>query len=204
MPWLVLAFGLLTLGCGWLLWTLRATASARDEHAHYRLSIRFWLALAVLAGTMVVVGLVPLLGHPWLASPAGRATALLVATLPTLVVAVGVRNALALLRAMRRRVRAMRVGVEVEGIVRHRAHPPVGHDLVRLEIDAPLPPRATAGPAYRAAGPRPGPVHRFVELCPSDHWDALAPGTTVRLRVDPTHPDTFALLLFAPRAAVES
>ena len=200
MLWIVLAFALVSLGSGWLLWTLRATATARDEHAHYLLSIRFWLTLALIAGALVVLGLAPLVGHPWLGSPAGRATAALVAALPSLVVAVGLRNAASLYGSMRRRLRALRTGVEVAGVVRRRAHPPVGHDLVRLEIDAPLPPRAAPVPAYRDAGPTPGPMHRFVELCPSDHWDELAPGTPVRLRVDPDHPDTFALLLFASAA----
>jgi hypothetical protein len=145
---------------------------------------------------------IPLAGHAWLASQAGSVTIALIAILPGVVIFVGSRNACLIARAARRRHQLGDNAAYIEGHVLSRAHPPLSADVMEVVVEADLPcPTPDPELRYRAHDPDGVRRHRFVEVCPADHWQLLAPGQRVTVRYDPVDPSRFAVLLLRDRRA---
>lgn len=187
------------VGVTYLLTVLRAIGRERDERRHYRLSARFWLALASF-GALVVLALgIPLATHEMAGTDAGKLSGVLVAILPTVVIAAGLRNGLLLLRAYRRRERALAGGGAVNARIVSRSRWPLGQDLIALVVEADVPHAKPAGDlAYRSRRVEEEVTTRFTETCPGDHWARFEPGSEVVLRYDPENLADFAVLMFEP------
>lgn len=198
MTWAVATLGLVLVGVFFLLTTLRSIGRAHDEASHYLVSVRFWLGLAVFGVVVVGVLWLPLLSHPFASTDAGMVSAGLIAILPTIVVAAGLRNAFVLLRAHRRRRGAFAAGGLVNARVVERRRWPLGQDLMALVVEADVPDATPQSDmAYRSRRPDRTARHRFVEMCPGDHWSRFSPGAAVTLHYDPADLRRFAVLLFA-------
>jgi hypothetical protein len=183
-----------------MLATMRRIDRARDELAHYRLSVRFWGALAVL-GFLLGASF----GYPiYVFFDPGRIAWLTIGLVGipfTVVVVAGVRNAMALFRAHQRRRQVVGRGLTVRGRVVQRSRR-FFQDVMAVVIEADLPdPSPRAEPQYRPRDPSHTICHRFVECCPTDHWHRFKPGSEVELEVDPGNPGSFAVHLFAQQAA---
>ena len=182
-----------------MLSTMRRIDRNRDELAHYRLSVHFWGALAVLG---VLLG--GSFAHPiYMFFEAGRAAWLTIALISipfTVVVVAGVRNALTLLRAHRRRRAIVGRGLAVRGRVIQRSRR-FFQDVMAVVIEADLPdPTPSAELQYRPRDAAHTIRHRFVECCPTDHWSRFEPGREVELEVDPDDASSFAVHLFSSGA----
>ncbi len=198
MTWVVVTLVTVLVGVSYLLTTLRAIGRARDEGLHYRLSARFWLALALFGGLLMAALAIPLLSHELAGTNAGMLTGGLMALPPAVVIAAGLRNAWVLLVAHRRRQRALAAGGVINGRVVDRARWPLGQDLMAVIVEADVPdPEPASEMAYRTRRPDRTVRHRFVETCPGDHWARFEPGSDVELRYDPGNLGDFAVLLFA-------
>lgn len=196
-----MTLGVVLVGVSYLLATLRAIASARDEQQQYRLSARFWLALAVFGGLTMTVLTVPLMSHDLARTDAGLLTAALIALPPLIVIAAGTRNAWALVVAHRRRSRALLAEGSVRARVIRRVRRPLGQDLMAVVVEADVPDlEPPCELAYRSRRPERTSRRRFVETCPGDHWAQFEPGALVTLRYDPANLADFAVLLFAAPA----
>lgn len=197
MTWVLVTLVLVFVGAAYLLTTVRAIGRERDERGHYRLSARFWLALAAFGALSILALGRPLVGHPFAATDAGLLSAGLIAVLPTVVIAAGLRNAWVLLRTLRRRQRALdSVGCVAARVV-SRSRWPLGQDLMAFVVEADVPdPEPAPDLAYRARRPDRTQRRRFVETCPGDHWARFEPGAAVTLRYDPRDLDAYAVLLF--------
>ena len=197
MAWALATIATIAAGVAYLLFTVRKIQVARDERAHYRQSVRFWAGLAALGAVTLVMLARPLWSYAWVRTDAGLLSMGLIAILPTFVIGAGLRNAIALFRADRRRRRAIATGVPVRGHIVDRLRWVLGQDIIAVVIEADVP-RADDGHelSYRARDPERTDRRRFVETCPGDHWGRLQPGLEVTLRVDPRDPGTFALMLF--------
>lgn len=197
MVWALATLATVAAGVALLLVTVRRIQVARDEHAHYRYSVRFWAGLAALGAITLVMLARPLLDFAWVHTDAGLVSVGLIAILPTFVIGAGLRNAIALHRADRRRRRAMLSGVPVQGRVVDRMKWTLGQDIIAVVVEADVPrPDDGHEMTYRARDPERVQRLRFVETCPGDHWARFDPGTAVTLRVDLRRPDTFAVMLF--------
>jgi hypothetical protein len=199
VSWAVLSIALVIGGVAYMLATMQRIDRARDELAHYRLSVRFW-------GSLAVLGL--LLGgsfaHPiYVYFDPGRAAWLTIAlvSIPfSVVVFAGVRNAFTLLRAHRRRREVVGRGLVLRGRVVERSRR-FFQDVMAVVIEAELPdPTPRRELQYRPRDPSHTIRHLFVECCPSDHWGRFEPGTEVELEVDPSDPGAYAVHLFADAA----
>lgn len=197
MAWALLTIATVGAGVALLLLTVRKIQVGRDERAHYRQSVRFWAGLAALGAVTLVMLARPLVAHAWVRTDAGLLSVGLIAILPTFVIAAGLRNAIALLRADRRRQRALVTGVPVQGHVVERMQWAFGQDILAVVVEADVPrPDEGHEMSYRARDPERTERRRFVETCPGDHWARLQPGAEVTVRVDPRDPSTFAVMLF--------
>ena len=197
MTWVLATLVLVVVGASYLLTALRAIARAKDERAHYTTSARFWIGLAMFGLAIVVVLGGPIVSHELAGTEAGVLSIALVAVLPTVVVAAGLRNGLLLLRAARRRARALTASGVVQAQVVARSRWPLGQDLMALVVEADVPDRVPASDmAYRTRRPDRTVRHRFVETCPGDHWGRFEPGAKVTVRYDPDDLGSFAVLLF--------
>lgn len=202
MTWVAVTLVLVLFGAGYLLSTLRAIGRTQDEQLHYELSAKFWLALAVFGGALVFALAFPLLSHDLATTDAGMLTGGLIAVLPAVVIAAGMRNAFVLLRAHRRRRRAFAASGRVNAEVVSRSRWPMGQDLMAVVVEADVPRlEPTPDMAYRTRHPDDTVRHRFVETCPGDHWARFCPGAQVRLRYDPANLGDYAVELFAERSA---
>ncbi|MEM6990504.1 MAG: hypothetical protein AAF721_08405 [Myxococcota bacterium] len=198
MQWVIVTLVVVAVGVSYLLATLRDIGRVRDEHHHYRLSARFWLGLASFGTLMMMALAVPLLTHEVGGSDAGMLTGGLMALPPVVVIAAGLRNAWLLLAAARRRRRALAGGGLIEARVVTRSRWPLGQDLMALVVEAEVPDvEPSSDMAYRTRRPDRTVRHRFVEMCPGDHWSRFEPGASVSLRYDPKNLGNFAVLLFA-------
>jgi hypothetical protein len=178
-----------------MLATMRRIDHARDELAHYRLSVRFWGALAILG---VLLG--GSFAHPiYVFFDPGRAAWLTIGlvSIPfSVVVLAGVRNAFTLYRAHRRRRTALGRGLVLRGRVVERSRR-FFQDVMAVVVEADLPdPRPSSELQYRPRDPSHTIRHRFVECCPTDHWSRFEPGCEVELEVDPHDPARYAVHLF--------
>lgn len=197
MAWALAIIATVAAGVGVLLVIVRRIHLATGEHEHYRQSVRFWAGLAALGAITLVMLALPILGHAFVRTDAGLLSVGLIAILPTFVIGAGLRNAIALLRADRRRRRAMATGMPVQGRVVDRLRWTLGQDIIAVVVEADVPrPDDGHEMSYRARDPQRTERRRFVETCPGDHWARFDPGTEVTLRVDPRDPGTFALMLF--------
>jgi len=202
MTWVAVTLVLVLLGASYLLTTLRAIGRSKDEQLHYQLSAKFWIALAAFGGALVVALALPLLSHDLASTDAGMLTGGLIAVLPAIVIAAGLRNAFVLMRAHRRRRRAFAASGRVNAQVVSRSRWPLGQDLMALVVEADVP-RLEPAPdiAYRTRHPDDTVRRRFVETCPGDHWARFSPGARVGLRYDPANLGDYAVELFAERSA---
>ncbi len=201
MGWALAIFSLVVGGVAAMLATMRAIGRATDELQHDRLSVRFWGLLAALGILLAAAFTYPMIANDWAGSEPGRVMVALISLPPAFVTAVGLRNAVILAFAGRRRRAAMAGGARVEGRVVDRSRRLFANDIMSVVVEADLPVTEPATElAYRARDPRRTRVHRFVETCPTDHWARLEPGTGVALRYLPERLDCFAVELF-PRAA---
>lgn len=197
MAWALATIATVAAGVAFLLATVRKIQVARDESVHYRQSIRFWAGLAALGAVTLVMLARPLLGYAWVRTDAGLLSVGLIAIMPAFVIGAGLRNAIALFRADRRRRRAMGRGVLVEGQVVDRVRWAFGQDIIAVIVEADVPrPDDARELTYRARDPERTERRRFVETCPGDHWARFEPGASVSLEVDPRDPSTFAVMLF--------
>ena len=201
MTWVAVTLLLVLLGAAYLLTTLRAIGRTQDEQLHYQLSAKFWLALATFGGALVFALAFPLLSHDMAGTDAGMLTGGLIAVLPAVVIAAGIRNAFVLMRAHRRRRRAFAARGRVNAEVVSRSRWPLGQDLMAVVVEADVP-KVEPPPdiAYRSRHPDRTVRRRFTETCPGDHWARFSPGATVGLRYDPTNLGDYAVELFAGAA----
>jgi hypothetical protein len=201
MGWALATIATVMIGVAFLLWTVRRIHRAVDEQAHYRLSVDFWAGLAVLGVATLFLLARPLVAYEWVRTEAGIVSVGLIAVLPVFVIVAGLRNAISLSIAMRRRRRALSTGRPLQGRVVERARWLLGQDLMAVVLEADVPrPNEGRELAYRARDPEHCQRRRFVETCPADHWSRFEPGTHVIVLVDLDDPDTFALRLFEPAA----
>ncbi|MFO0635425.1 MAG: hypothetical protein U0168_21485 [Nannocystaceae bacterium] len=200
MGWPLAIFVIVLAGVGTMLATMRAIGRAQDEHLHDRLSVRFWALLGALGLLLVFAFTLPIRAQGWLENDAGMLVVALMSLPPLFVTVVGWRNAALLAFAMRRRRRGLgAAGVAAARVIERRRRP-FAHDIMEVVLEADVP-RALPSDelAYRQRDAELTRVHRFVELCPADHWGRLEPGTTVTLRYDPADLRAFALQLLRPR-----
>lgn len=199
MSWATSTSALVVVGVGFLVATIGQIHNATDEDDYFRLSIRFWAALAGLGVVLVAAFVHPVLALRWLPPQASTLTMALVSLPVGVVIVGGLRNAISLVRARRRRRRALDSCVEVEARVVERQRRLFGHDILAITVEAEVPdPRPAPDLAYRTRRPDPTRTLRVVETCPGDQWSRFAPGSRVRLRLDPADPAVFAVLLFEP------
>jgi hypothetical protein len=203
MGWALVTLGLVVGAVAAMLVTMRGIHRATDELAHYRLSVRFWALLAALGVALVFAFAYPLRMiagagmEGWLLSDSGLVTAALMGILPAVVVFAGLRNATVLAHAHRRRRRALRTGTSIAARVVDRSRRLLAHDIMAVTVEADLPEaREATDLAYRSRDPERVRTHRFVEMCPTDHWSRFEPGARVTLRYLPDDPRTFAVMLF--------
>lgn len=197
MLWASLTCLMVVVGVGVLVLTIGRIQDTTREEDYFRLSIRFWAMLAVLGVLLVLAFSRPLLELQWLPRNTGLVTVALVSIPIAVVITGGIRNALALWLARRRRQRAFVRGELLEATVVSRARKALTHDILSITVEADVPEIVERTDlAYRTRTPDTLRKHRFVETCPGDQWRRFAPGTKVRLRVDPQDLDTFALILF--------
>ena len=198
MPWALATLALVGFGAVYLLATVRAIHHARHEDTHYRLSVRFWGALALLGVAIVGMLIPPLLQEGRLGTDVGRLTLVLMSVLPSTVIFVGTRNAMHLWRARSRRKRALEHGIAVEGHVVERLRWFLAQDLMALVVDLEVPDPIPGNEiTYRQRQPQPMVRRRVIETCPGDHWARFGPGSKVKLKVLPDDPASFAVLFFA-------
>jgi hypothetical protein len=197
MGWALATLSLVVAGVVALLATMRGIHRANDELAHYRLSVRFWALLAGLGVALVFAFGYPVHAQGWLHTDTGLVSVMLMAILPAFVVTAGLRNAIMLLSAHRRRRRALAIGTPVAGRVIERSRRALAHDIMAITVEAELPDTTQQNDlTYRSRDPEHVRTHRFVETCPTDHWARFEPGTRVMLRYVPGDLGTFALMLF--------
>lgn len=198
MIWIVITVLLAVVGVAYLVGTVREIGRVRDERVHYRLSAKFWLALAGFGALMMGALVMALLSHESSSTDAGTLTGSLMALPPAVLIATGARNAWILVGAQRRRGRGLRGEGVVQGKVVDRRRRVLGQDLMALVVEAELPDvRPSTEMVYRARRPERLVRHRFVETCPGDHWAQFEPGAAVTLRYDPGNLSDYAVLLFA-------
>lgn len=199
MGWALVTLSLVVAGVVALLATMRGIHRANDELGHYRLSVRFWALLAALGVALIFAFGYPVHAQGWLHTDTGLVSVLLMAILPAFVVTAGLRNAITLLVAHRRRRRALASGMSVSGRVIERSRRVLAHDIMAITVEADLPePTEHRDLAYRSRDPEHVRTHRFVEVCPTDHWARFEPGVRVVLRYVPGDLGTFAVMLFEP------
>ncbi len=197
MLWATMTCLMVVAGVGVLVMTIGRIQNTTGEEDYFRLSIRFWAMLALLGVFLVVAFSRPLLELRWLPRDAGIVTATLVSIPIAVVIAGGVRNALALWLARRRRRRALGRGELVEATVVSRARKLLSHDILAITVEADIPDAAPRRDlAYRTKTPDALRKYQFVETCPGDQWTRFEPGAKVRLRVDPSDLGTYAVVLF--------
>lgn len=197
MGWALVSFGVVLVGVLAMLATMRSIGRATDEQRHDRLSIRFW---ALLGGLGIVLGgafAYPIVANDWASSDAGRIMVVLISLPPGFVMLVGLRNAGILLFAARRRRVAFARGERIAARVVDRSRRLFAHDIMSVVVEADLPIEGTSDElAYRQRDGLRTKVHRFVEICPTDHWARLEPGTGVTLCYLPQGLGCFAVELF--------
>jgi hypothetical protein len=201
MGWALITIATVGVGVAYLLYVIRSIGRAVDDQSHYRLTVRFWAALAILG--FLTLGLLarPLVAYEWVRTEAGVLSVGLVAVLPLFVIVAGLRNAVSLSSAYRRRTRALSSGQALPGCVVERSRWPLGQDLMAVVLEADVPrPSTGAELTYRARDPQRSVRRRFVETCPADHWARFEPGTEITVLVDLEDPTVFALRLFEPAA----
>lgn len=197
MIWALATVGLIVLCVGLLVLTIGQIQHASAEGEYFRLSIRFWAALAMLGALLFAAFAHPMLSWTSLPAPAAWLTMGLVSLPIGVVIGGGLRNAFALARARRRRRTALREGQEFEATVIERAHSILGQDLFSVTVETDLPVETPElGLAYRTRDLRRTQRCRFVETCPGDQWDRFEPGRNVKLRVDPEDQAHYAVVLF--------
>jgi hypothetical protein len=195
--WATLTCSMVVAGVGVLVLTIGRIQNTTREEDYFRLSIRFWAMLAVLGVLLVIAFSRPMLELQWMPRNAGLVTAALVSVPIAVVIAGGLRNAMALWLARRRRQRAFTCGELLEATVVSRARRPLTHDILAITVEADVPETVERSDlAYRTRTPDGMRKHRFVETCPGDQWARFEPGARVRLRVDPQDLDTYAVVLF--------
>lgn len=201
MGWALVTFGLVFGGVVAMLLTMRAIGRATDERRHDRLSVRFWGLLALLGVVLGVAFAYPMVANDWATTDAGRIMVVLVSLPPLFVTAVGLRNAGILLFAARRRRAALAVGERIAARVVERSRRLFAHDIMAVIVEADLPiPGVSRELAYRQRDGARTQIHRFVEVCPTDHWARLEPGTGVTLCYVPGVDRCFAVELFGATA----
>jgi hypothetical protein len=198
VSWAALCIALVLAGVAYMLTTMRRIDRSRDELVHYSLSVRFWGSLAVLG---ILLG--GSFAHPiYVFFEAGRAAWLTIGLISipfTVVVVAGVRNAMTLLGAHRRRRGVVGRGLALRGRVVQRSRR-FFQDVMAVVVEADLPdPRPSAELQYRPRDPSHTVRRRFIECCPTDHWNHFEPGREVELEVDPSDPSSYAVHLFGDR-----
>lgn len=202
MSWATSTCALVVLGVGFLVATIGQIHNATDEDAYFRLSIRFWAALAGLGFLLIAAFAHPVWALRWLPPQASAVTMALVSIPVAVVILGGLRNATSLIRARRRRRLALRTGEEVEARVIDRTRRLFGHDILSITVEAEVPDPGVDGDlAYRTHHPERTRRVRLVETCPGDQWSRFVPGSRVRLRLDPFDHAVYAVLLFDPVTA---
>ncbi|MBX7080897.1 MAG: hypothetical protein K1X88_16990 [Nannocystaceae bacterium] len=200
MGWPFAIFVIVLAGVGTMLATMRSIGRTQDERVHDRLSVRFWALLGSLGLLLVFAFTLPIRAQGWLDNDAGMLVVALMSLPPLFVTVVGWRNAGLLALAMRRRRRGRDASGVAAARVIERRRRPFAHDIMEVVLEADVP-RAEPSDelTYRQRDPAQTRVHRFVEVCPADHWGRLEPGTTVTLRYDPADLRAFALQLLRPQ-----
>jgi len=197
MSWAFTILGVVVVGVLALLATMRGIHRAQDELAHYRLSVRFWALLAGLGIALMFGFAYPIEASGLLHTDAGLVSVLLMSVLPAVVTFAGLRNAITLALAHRRRRRALASGTPIAARVVDRTRRALAHDLMAVTVEADLPEAGHGSDlAYRSSDAERVRTRRFVETCPTDHWARFEPGARVMLRYDPADPGTYAVLLF--------
>jgi hypothetical protein len=199
VAWAVIWSGLAGLAVVGVVVTASEVQAARSEAAYFRGSARLWALVGAvvaamslaMAPTMMTMG-----GYP--SSVQGVVFGFV--ALPAVVaVAACWHNAISLHRVRRRRHDALAMGDEVEAVVLEREHRPFSHDILSVTLEATLPGGEGSGRhdgGYRVPAREASQRLRLVETCPGDQWARLTPGRRVRVRLDPSNHDRYALVLF--------
>lgn len=179
--------------------TAATIQGAVTEDAYFKASVRLWVLIGGVI-SMMSLALAPAVSMMGDYPGSAKTLYLGLFSVPA-VVAVGACfvNAWALHRVRRRRSDALAHGDEIDAVVVARDPKPFAHDILSITLEATL--RHEGGPSesvggYRAAAPEPTQRVTFVETCPGDQWCRLEPGSTVRMRVDPSDRSRYALVLF--------
>lgn len=198
MSWAFTILGVVLVGVLALLGTMRGIHRAQDELDHYRLSVRFWALLAALGVVLVFAFGYPIEAYGMLHTDAGLVSVLLMSVLPAIVTFAGLRNAVTLALAHRRRRRAIANGTTIAARVVDRSRRALAHDLMAVTVEADLPEAGRSNHlTYRSRDAERVRTRRFVETCPTDHWARFEPGAPVVLRYDPADLRSYAVMLFA-------
>lgn len=201
MSWVLAILVLVVVGAAGMLLTMRNIHRANSEQARDLASVAFWAQLGALGLVLLAAFAQPLTRSGWFDNnEAGLVTMGLVSILPLVVTFVGVRNAVLLALALRRRRGALDRGELLEARVVERSRRAFAHDIMSVVVEADVPVRVPASElSYRQRDLDRTRRHRFVETCPTDHWAQLEPGCSVALRYDPDDLGRFAVLLSPSR-----
>lgn len=199
--WAALWSGMAGLAVVGVVMTAAEVQAAGTDDVYFRGSTRLWLFVAAVVAAMSLAmapSLVGMGGTPR-SGQSGGGFVLGLASLPALVAVLAcLCNAWSLVRVRRRRRDALLHGTEFDAVVLEREHKPFAHDILSITLQTTLPDAVNTlrhQGGYRAEADHGVRSLRLVETCPGDQWGRLAPGRRVRVRLDPTNPACYALVL---------
>lgn len=199
--WAALWSGIAGLAVVGVVMTAAEIQAAGTDDVYFRGSTRLWLFVGAVVASMSLAlapSLVGMGGTP-LRGQSGVGVLLGFASLPAIVAVLAcLYNAWSLVRVRRRRSDALVHGTEFDAVVLEREHKPFAHDILSITLQTTLPDAANTlrhQGGYRTEADRGVRSLRLVETCPGDQWGRLAPGRRVRVRLDPSNPARYALVL---------